>query len=103
MSNDERIKKITDIIIEWAEGKAKNGEIEFDRKYCKHYADHNTVRYWTKETTYLIPDNSEGKETSFGNHNMPEAILHVYYDKNLRNRTMWQNGNDTAQVQIPHG
>jgi hypothetical protein len=64
MSNDVRIKMVTDIIIEWAEN---NKEIEFNRAYCKYYADHNTIRYWTKKLTGLIPNNTNGKESGFGN------------------------------------
>jgi hypothetical protein len=30
MSTDERIKKITDIIIEWAEQKAEDGELKLE-------------------------------------------------------------------------
>ena len=67
MNTDERIKKITDIIIEWAEQKAADEELKLDKSYCDHYSDHNTVRYWTSEMTNLIPDNLEGKETGFKN------------------------------------
>ncbi len=67
MSTDERIKKITDIIIEWAEQKAEDGELKLDTPFCDYYSDHSTVRYWTSEMTDLIPDNSEGKDTGFKN------------------------------------
>ena len=61
------LEQVTEIIMDWAEGKKKNNEIEFDRAFCKSYADHNTVRYWTTAMTKLIPDNSEGKNAGFDN------------------------------------
>ena len=32
------------------------------------------------------------------NHNMLKAILHVYYNKSLRSRTMWRSGNDMRRI-----
>ena len=68
MSTDERIKKITDIIIEWAEEKAKEGEIEFDKTFCKDAV----VRYKTSNMTLLIPNNSDGKNSGFDDNTRPD-------------------------------
>ena len=68
MSTYERIKKITDIIIEWAEQKAEDGEIEFDKTFCKDAV----VRYKTSNMTLLIPNNSDGKNSGFDDNTRPD-------------------------------
>ena len=87
-------EQIIEIIIEWAEQKAKNEEIKFDRKLCKKYNDHFTVRYLTPQTTNLIPNNSEGKNTGFEGKNhyafeieCRQEVLHLLLTFSYKNIT----------------
>lgn len=47
-------EQVKEIILKWAEEKAKQGEIVFDPAFCKGY-----VRYKTTRLTKWIPDNSK--------------------------------------------
>lgn len=49
-------EQVKEIILKWAEEKAKQGKIVFDPTFCNGY-----VRYKTTELTDLIPDNFEGE------------------------------------------
>ena len=50
MSEKFTKEKVTDIIIEWAEEKAQQGVIVFDKGFCGG----NTVRYKTSKMTSFI-------------------------------------------------
>jgi len=82
MSTDERIKKITDIIIEWTKQKAEDGKIEFDETFSTN----DTIRYRTKEMTKRFPDNpKEGKGWSLG---YLKPYPHYFYEIECMSTTL---------------
>ena len=54
-------EEIIKIIKEWAQEKAKQGEIEYDNSFCGGLI----VRYKTFPMTSLIPNNPDGKKSGF--------------------------------------
>lgn len=61
------LEQVTEIIKKWAEEKTIKGDIQFDKDYCKHTKDEDTLRFTTSNLTKWIPENTDGKESDFGN------------------------------------
>ena len=68
MSSKFTQEEVKAIIMEWAKDKAKQNEIVFDESFCKG----SVVRYKTTKMTFLIPNNSDGKNGGFDNRTRPD-------------------------------
>ena len=73
-------EEVTNIIIDWAERKAKDKEIEFDKNFSVHTDDRDTIRYRTKELTKRFPDNPKGIKKGWSLHRYLEPYPHYFYE-----------------------
>ncbi len=80
MSSKFTREDVTNIIIEWAERKATDKEIEFDKNFSVHTDDRDTVRYRTKELTKRFPDNPKGADSGWSLHRHLEPYPHYFYE-----------------------